>query len=1020
MATNYSPELVTDGAVFVGDAASSLATPALDLDVLIVAGGGGGGYALGGGGGGGGVVHLTNANVSKGTYAVVVGAGGISDENGSNSTIFGATAAGGGGGDGYADASGNSGGCGGGAGSALSGNGVGGAATGSSLGTRTGTIYGNKGGNQTAARAGDPTSARAGGGAGAAGADEAPSTTDGGTGGAGIQINIDGNNYYWAGGGGGAAYTSYAGGAGGLGGGGGGSSNGTGVGAGGTGGLNNGATPTITSIGGVAGTNTGSGGGGGAWSSYAGGAGGSGIVIIRLAAKNNLGVATAITTLSGKSYTAYTSGGVSYYVWTYTASGNFTIPHSLLVDRAGGNSGMMYNGSCLTFDGSDDHVTFSSIGTTYEESLTITAWVKTGNTDGWRDILGGGCGDIIFGVSSTDNGTLSFGGQCNDPFVPLAGTTNIADDAWHFVCATYDGSTAKIYVDGALDSSASKSGAIDGDTTKSWGGNGSSESWDGELADCRIYDVTLSLQNIVEIYNDSKVIIPSNISQSNLLQHLTFAEGAGIICYDGSGNGNDGTMTNMDAVDWLTGQTGCPQLVEGYNRPMSFDGSNDYVDITDGLTSGTNPVSISVWCNGIAGNSYYPAWRVGNAITAGLCIHGALNRIEGGAGASDTFDNSSFGNSLVDGAWHHILVTYDGSEIRKYEDGVYISGATFSSYGTWTAADGLGSETNTTIGSFWSGYFKGMINEFIVYDATLVAADAAILAATGPNGGPLPPDPYGMSYSAGISSSNIVGYWRNDGSVTWTDRSGNGNTGTVTGSPEALLFKQGYNGSASASTGRDNQGFPLKFKNVGAVGFANYIANTATTGVPIGDTIITSGGVNAGSDGSFSVSAWVNAEKLSTTLSVVNKRTQNGSWPCFDISVGTSGQIICNYSSTTYGQCLETYTTGAGLIEKNKWYYVLFVKPAGSASVNYLDVKIYVNGVSVTWTNSLYGGHLYSNTVATSTEPMYIGRFLDGSSATGNWTNPFRGQLGPVHVYNRTLSYAEIQQNYNAQRSRFT
>ena len=102
---------------------------------------------------------------------------------------------------------------------------------------------------------------------------------------------------------------------------------------------------------------------------------------------------------------------------------------------------------------------------------------------------------------------------------------------------------------------------------------------------------------------------------------------------------------------------------------------------------------------------------------------------------------------------------------------------------TGTAADGLGSETNTTIGSFWAGYFEGMINELIVYDTTLVAADAAILAATGPNGGPLPPDPYGMSYSAGISSSNIAGYWRNDGDVTWTDRSGNGNTGTVNGSP---------------------------------------------------------------------------------------------------------------------------------------------------------------------------------------------------------------------------------------------
>ena len=84
-----------------------------------------------------------------------------------------------------------------------------------------------------------------------------------------------------------------------------------------------------------------------------------------------------------------------------------------------------------------------------------------------------------------------------------------------------------------------------------------------------------------------------------------------------------------------------------------------------------------------------------------------------------------------------------------------------------------------------------------------------------------------MSYStSSTSSSNVIGYWRNDNNVTWTDLSGNGKTGTVSGSPPSLLFKQGINGQKNVNTGRDNQGFPLKFKNVGAVGFNgsdNYI-----------------------------------------------------------------------------------------------------------------------------------------------------------------------------------------------------
>ena len=413
----------------------------------------------------------------------------------------------------------------------------------------------------------------------------------------------------------------------------------------------------------------------------------------------------------------------------------------------------MYCGTCLTFDGSDDHVTFSSIGTTYEESLTITAWVKTGNTDGWRDVLAGGCGDIIFGVSSADDGTLSFGGQCNIPFSPVAGTTNIADDAWHFICATYDGSTAKIYVDGALDGSASKSGAIDGDTTKSWGGAGSGESWDGELADCRIYDVVLSLQNIVEIYNDSKVIIPSNISQSNLLQHLTFAEGAGIICYDGSGNGNDGTMTNMASADWLTGQTGCPQLITGYNRPMLFGGSGSGDDVKVGDQDSSNmlptaAVTVSAW-------AYSPSWSslsnkriFSNTEVGGMSLGPRIDGVSGAifiirtdkSGGSYTYGTGADTQTLANNTWHHLAATFDGRYMKQYLDGVLKGtvdlGGTYTIQYPTTFSTFFGDECSAT-NPAGTHNFDGIINEVAVFREALPASEIKALATRSLLGGSL-------------------------------------------------------------------------------------------------------------------------------------------------------------------------------------------------------------------------------------------------------------------------------------------
>jgi hypothetical protein len=92
-------------------------------------------------------------------------------------------------------------------------------------------------------------------------------------------------------------------------------------------------------------------------------------------------------------------------------------------------------------------------------------------------------------------------------------------------------------------------------------------------------------------------------------------------------------------------------------------------------------------------------------------------------------------------------------------------------------------------GAHTGEYFLGLMNEVLVYDAALVLADIQALAATGPNGGPLPPDPYAVSYSA-ASTSNIIGYWRNDGNTNWIDRSSNSNDMTAVGALDARILIQ--------------------------------------------------------------------------------------------------------------------------------------------------------------------------------------------------------------------------------------
>ena len=262
------------------------------VEVLIVGGGGGGGGRLGGGGGGGGVIYMSSVNVTAGTsYPIVVGDGGVTLNNGENSSAFNAIAAGGGTSGFHDSGIGTAGGSGGGAASAGQIN-QGGASSGNSLGANSGVIYGNRGGNMTTTRTGGPTRAAGGGGAGGQGLDTNPNITGdtgqtgAGSGGVGVVNAILGPSYYWGGGGGGGGYESQTGGWGGLGGGGGGGNGGVGTGGGSA--LNSGYNGSGLN-GGNGGPNTGGGGGGCGWVSDNGGKGGSGIVVIRYLQTPNIG-----------------------------------------------------------------------------------------------------------------------------------------------------------------------------------------------------------------------------------------------------------------------------------------------------------------------------------------------------------------------------------------------------------------------------------------------------------------------------------------------------------------------------------------------------------------------------------------------------------------------------------------------------------------------------------------------------------------------------------------------------------
>ncbi len=250
------------------------------------------------------------------------------------------------------------------------------------------------------------------------------------------------------------------------------------------------------------------------------------------------------------------------------------------------------------------------------------------------------------------------------------------------------------------------------------------------------------------------------------------------------------------------------------------------------------------------------------------------------------------------------------------------------------------------------------------------------------------------------NSSDVIGYWRNDGDVTWTDRSGNGNDGVVSGSPSALLFKQGYNGSKNVNTGRDGQGFPLSRQNNGAIGF-----DGSTNYTDVGSV----GG--AGTFSNCTISVWVNPQNNGGAVDY--GRIYDGNYEPSIRQRGPTLQLNGTVAaSQTYlfylGADISNYfSSGNMTVPKGQWTNItMTVVTVGTASQTVVGyVNLNPEGAGST----------------TDSAKMWVGDIGNLRIGQGYKTGQrfFAGQIANLQIWNRVLSLPEITQNYKAQRSRF-
>lgn len=207
----------------------------------------------------------------------------------------------------------------------------------------------------------------------------------------------------------------------------------------------------------------------------------------------------------------------------------------------------------------------------------------------------------------------------------------------------------------------------------------------------------------------------ARLSEEGMVLNLPFYEGSGTTAHDLSGMGNDGML---NGALWAEGRFG---------KALSFAGGG-MVSVVEHPSLKLTVFTVAVWVKISAMPASYVGilQKDGDRIrNYGLFVAGADNPGNEGkaffsltSAIPEDWKGAFSQNTIVDGRWHHLMATYDGSVMRLFVDGVVHSEV---------QVDVVPADTN--LGVIIGYGFPGEIDEVRIYNRVLAPPEIAELAA---------------------------------------------------------------------------------------------------------------------------------------------------------------------------------------------------------------------------------------------------------------------------------------------------
>jgi hypothetical protein len=411
-------------------------------------------------------------------------------------------------------------------------------------------------------------------------------------------------------------------------------------------------------------------------------------------------------------------------------------PRAQDLSPKGYNRAALYSGKALDFDGVNDYIgipsTFDS--TIVNGAFTFVATINKSNnaTDN----------DRLIDISIDANNTLQIiTDDASQRFAVLlisGGVTKVNALTYSpiefgrivNVAFTFDGSTlAAFYLN-------SRAVAAVGSTAIGYGSSGVSigrrndgvgSGWfGGTMAGVKLFNVALTAAQVSDLYLNPEKIVPDGVASSALKLWLPMMEGAGASAYDGSGNGNDGTI---NGATWTAGigapvaQTALVSWNKGTNNLIKTD---DYTNATYWSRPSSTPTSSPIRVPNADEDSVLITETTATG-THGIYNNGALT-----IAANDTYTMSVFAKAgtrnwlIIDHFtgttnynWFDLSTGSVGTtgsgvtaSIRDAGDGWYQCSVTRTTTSTVSVYIGVylstGDGVSSYLGASGTGYFYGL------------------------------------------------------------------------------------------------------------------------------------------------------------------------------------------------------------------------------------------------------------------------------------------------------------------------